>query len=216
MLTLLNDHSFQPGRSIKAINCASATLRLMQSSHKKSCQHCRKAKVRCSLTTPECTRCQKRKRQCLYDQRPREGWIPESGNANMFNSWLPETIIGQFGAPKADALDIVNGSPDIGLPATLNIPGTIDHSESLLADWVQSSFPIGPQVLQDDSRFQAPLPAETAINGLRDDVCWFESIPITAEDSFDSSLRMPSWPSLNQLPTDLPNILNRKQQTRVS
>jgi hypothetical protein len=63
----------------------------MEYSRKRSCNQCRQAKTRCSLDPSVCSRCQKRKLDCQYEQQPRNRNNTPAVEGGVFHSWLPGT-----------------------------------------------------------------------------------------------------------------------------
>ncbi len=63
----------------------------MEYSRKKSCKQCRVAKTRCSLDSPKCSRCGKKRLICQYEHQSRRLGRSVPVQVSMFHSWLVET-----------------------------------------------------------------------------------------------------------------------------
>jgi hypothetical protein len=60
----------------------------MENSRRKSCVQCRAAKARCSLATPHCLRCEKKRLSCKYEQQLQSETFQQ---VTPYHTWLAGT-----------------------------------------------------------------------------------------------------------------------------
>lgn len=94
---------------------------MMQSPRRKSCNQCRQSKTKCSLDQPQCTRCQKRRFHCVYEER-RQPIQSLRNSPNPYSSWVLPTKSPFPVMDNSSLLSQTNGDVSLANPFILNTP----------------------------------------------------------------------------------------------
>ncbi|RYF43011.1 MAG: Zn(II)2Cys6 transcription factor [Cytophagaceae bacterium] len=93
----------------------------MRTTLRRSCDACAKSKLRCDLLLPQCSRCFKRKIECLYANEPLSASLTENGAAaSAQSSPGSDTAIARISSsPGVNSFDPFDSYPQTRLPRAL-------------------------------------------------------------------------------------------------
>jgi hypothetical protein len=211
----------------------------MDFGRKKSCGHCRLAKTRCSIDTPQCTRCKHRNLICKYEYRFRDH-SKHPRDETLFHSWPidPNVVAHQKELnPRPTPAAVTRMSPiATGRPATLDFslspildfegvfssgidwsdPGIWETSGNLpemTAKTPNEQRPSRAANSPGASENSSELEPKPHIPGHQDGAEILTKVSQAMNQTSDWKLMQVTWQSLN---AHTPNLLCRNKETKLS